>query len=332
MIGIILLVILGLILLILLIVLLVPVRLDLKARYDESVRARGHVTWLLHAVNAKIEWMKDHGLLRVKLLGLKTVMKKHLGDWGPKPAVKPAAQETAPEADTEPETGPAEEMNTEAKPEEEGAQIPPEQEAKEENPASETEAKPEEAVQKPEGSRPEEQKPEEETSAQKPETAQTEGEKAEEIPHMELIEQKLEAFVEKIDEIQGYIYDDKNRKTVRRIVKQLKRIGRHLKPTKFQLEGELGFDDPCRTGKIMGLIYSAYPIYGEHIRIEGNYEEPAMKFYLELKGRVRLGLFVSVALHLLTDRNLIRWIKKLTGKDKTKTKTAKSADKQQKAA
>ena len=76
---------LGLVILILLIVFLVPLRLNVKVRYEEEVKARVHVTWLLRAVHVKMEWLKDHGLLRVKLLGLKTVMKKHLGDWGPAP-------------------------------------------------------------------------------------------------------------------------------------------------------------------------------------------------------------------------------------------------------
>ena len=76
---------LGLVILILLIVLLVPLRLNVAARYDEEVKARVHVTWLLRAVHVKLEWLKDHGLLRARLLGLKTLMKKHIGDWGPEP-------------------------------------------------------------------------------------------------------------------------------------------------------------------------------------------------------------------------------------------------------
>ena len=108
----------------------------------------------------------------------------------------------------------------------------------------------------------------------------------------------------------------KNRKTARLIGKQLKKLGRHLKPTKFLLEGELGFDDPAKTGKIMGLLYSLYPILGEHVRIDGNYEEPAVRLRLEMKGRFRLGIIAEVGIRLLLDKDLRRWIKKLTHKDK----------------
>ena len=82
----------------------------------------------------------------------------------------------------------------------------------------------------------------------------------------------------------------------------------------------------------MGLIYSLYPVYKEHIQIQGNYQEPVMRFRVEMKGRLRLGLFVSVGLRLLLNRNLRQWIKKLMHKDKNKEKTAAGADQEVMAA
>ena len=279
--GITVLAVLGLVLALLLIILFVPLRLDVKARYDEEVRARVHVTWLLRAVHVKLEWLKDHGLLRAKLLGLKTVTKKRLGDWGPQQEESEEARKKTPA-----QSGTDEKGKKKARP----------------------------AVKKPV----EEKMPEEE------------------LPRLAALEEKLNSFDEKLDEILGYWYDEKNRKTLRLIRKQRKRIGRHLKPTRFLVEGELGFDDPARTGKIMGTLYSFYPVFRDHIRIQGNYEEPVMKFRLEMKGRIRLGLFVGVALRLLMDKNLRHWMKKLTHKDKDGKKkeqlTAKTAEEEQKAA
>ena len=277
--GITVLAVLGLVLALLLIILFVPLRLDVKARYDEEVRARVHVTWLLRAVHVKLEWLKDHGLLRAKLLGLKTVTKKRLG--GPQQEESEEARKKTPA-----QSGTDEKGKKKARP----------------------------AVKKPV----EEKMPEEE------------------LPRLAALEEKLNSFDEKLDEILGYWYDEKNRKTLRLIRKQRKRIGRHLKPTRFLVEGELGFDDPARTGKIMGTLYSFYPVFRDHIRIQGNYEEPVMKFRLEMKGRIRLGLFVGVALRLLMDKNLRHWMKKLTHKDKDGKKkeqlTAKTAEEEQKAA
>ena len=323
-IGIVLLAILALVLLILLIVLLVPLRLDLKARYDEEVRARVNISWLLKAALVRLEWLKDHGLLRVKLLGLKTLMKKHLGDWGPQPEAKtePAEETSVPDTETKTET---EEKNPEKdsdaeKPGTENAEKPDTEQAK--TPDG-TEVKAESA----EKTENKEEAPEEKAAEEKVQQ-KLDGEE-----RLELLVEKLDGIEGKWDEIQSLLYDEKNRKTLRRIGKQLKRIGHHLAPTKFVLEGELGFDDPYTTGKIMGLLYSLYGIFGEHIRIQGNYEEPAMKFYLVLKGRIRLGLFVSVGLNLLLDGNLRRWIKKLMHKDgKTKADTAGQADQEKEAA
>ena len=331
---------LGLVILILLIVLLVPLRLNVKARYDEEVKARVHVTWLLRAVHVKLEWLKDHGLLRARLLGLKTLTKKHLGDWGPEPQKAEEPSGETEEAAAESGTASAEAAEKPASAEEGSAASGTEEKpaaaeavSSEEKPAA-AEEKPQTAEEKPS---PAEEKP---ASAPKPEAKEeSAGEPEEELPRLASIEKKLDEIAGKIDEFQGYWYDEKNRKTVRLIGKQLKKIGRHLKPTHFLVEGELGFGDPAKTGKIMGTLYSFYPVFRDHIRIQGNYEEQVMKLRLELKGRLRLGIFVEVALRLLLNKNLRQWIKKLTHKDKDETtgeetakETAEEADQEQKAA
>ena len=323
--------------LILLIVLLVPLRLNVKARYDEEVRARVHVSWLLRAVHVKFEWLKDHGLLRAKLLGLKTLVKKHIGDWGPEvpeaeeesvptePGEEPASSDAPGSSEAKPESSEEKPETSEAKPD-----ASEEKPAAEEKPASAAKAEDKK-----------EEKGEEAPAAAETAAEQTAEAKAEEedLPRLAAINEKLDSIAGKLDEFQGYWYDEKNRKTVRLIGKQLKKIGRHLKPTHFLVEGELGLGDPAKTGKIMGTLYSFYPIFRDHIRIDGNYEEQVAKFRLELKGRLRLGIFVEVALRLLLDKNLRHWIKKLTHKDKDKKDskktakvTAEAADQEQKAA
>ena len=366
---------LGLVILILLIVLLVPLRLNVAARYDEEVKARVHVTWLLRAVHVKLEWLKDHGLLRARLLGLKTLMKKHIGDWGPEPqkAEEPpgepeeaAAESGTAAAEAEEKPASTEEgsaaSGTEEKPaaaeapassEEKPAAAEEKPQTAEEKPSS-AEEKPSPAEEKPastskpeakeEPAEPADEKAGEAASAAQETASGTEekepaGEPEEDLPQFAATEKKLDEIAGKIDEFQGYWYDEKNRKTVRLIGKQLKKIGRHLKPTHFLVEGELGFGDPAKTGKIMGTLYSFYPVFRDHIRIDGNYEEQVMKLRLELKGRLRLGIFVEVALRLLLNKNLRHWIKKLTHKDKnekageeTAKETAEAADQEQKAA
>lgn len=253
--------------LILLIVLLVPLRLNVAARYDEEVKARVHVTWLLRAVHVKLEWLKYHGLLRARLLGLKTLMKKHIGDWGPEPqkAEEPpggmeeaAAESGTAAAEAEEKPSPAEEKPSSAEEKPSPA---------EEKPASTS--KPEA---KEEPAEPADEKAGEAASAAQETASGTEekepaGEPEEDLPQFAAIEKKLDEIAGKIDEFQGYWYDEKNRKTVRLIGRQLKKIGRHLKPTHFLVEGELGFGDPAKTGKIMGTLYSFYPVFRDHIRI-----------------------------------------------------------------
>lgn len=328
-IGIVILAVLGLLVLLLLIVLLTPFRLNVKARYDEDIRARIHVSWLLRAVHVKFEWLKDHGLLRAKLLGIKTLVKKHVGDWGP----QPAQPQAAPSGDA---------ASSAARPD--AAKAGASSETKPDTAANQPSSGPKPSSEaKPGGTGKAEEKTEQASAPADPAAAGSKNdedakEKAagEELPRLAAIDKKLAEIAGKLDEIQGYWYDEKNRKTLRLVGKQLKKIGRHLKPTHFLLEGELGFDDPAATGKVLGTLYSFYALFGEHVRIRGNYEEPVAKLRLELKGRLRLGVFVGAAIRLYMDKNLRSWFKKLTHKnedgDSAEETTAEAADREQKAA
>lgn len=294
------------VLLILLIVLLVPVRYDVKVRYAGEVKARLHIGWFLRAIHIKLEWLNDHGLLTARLLGLKTVKKSRLGDWGPQPEkdpvkTRPAASESAPDdADKPRETEKKADAGDTSVPRKAKDEAGRAQEEKTVRPAPDISGKKDEKTADAPGK--EQAKPEKDRKG------------------LAELDRKTAELAEKLDEYRGYLYDERNRKTLRLIKKQLRRIGKHLKPTFFLAEGELGFDDPAQTGKIMGLIYSLYPLYRDHIRIEGNYREPVMMLRAEVKGRLRLGVFVGAGLRLLLDRNLWRWGKKLMRKDK-ETKT-----------
>ena len=327
--GIVLLAVLGLVILLLLIVLFVPLRVQAKVHYDGIVKARVHVGWLLRAVHAKFEWLKDHGLLRVKLLGLKTVKKKHIGDWGPEPA---ESEDAAGEKTEEAEGGsvpaePGEEPASSDAPSS-SAEKPEEKADKPEEAGAGTDTKTDE---KTEGTGKTDEKPAGEAAGEASEAE----EPWQPMHPIDKLEEKLDVFESKIDEIEELIYDEKNRKSLRLIGKQLKKIGRHLKPTKFLVEGELGFSDPAKTGKIMGRIYSLYAILGEHVRIEGNYEEAVTDLRGEIRCRIRLSVFIGAALRLLLDANLRRQVKKLLRKGKDKdndNKAAGQAEEEKKAA
>ena len=323
--GILLLALLGLALLLLLIVLFVPVRYDLKLRFrDGALRARLRVGWLCGLLRVFAGWIEDYGLCRIKV-GPKEIRKLHFGNWPSEdpsegPSEEPAEPEnltyvmeeipvqsseaprpeTAGKAKKAGKTKPeaareAEAVGTETAGKADGA----EKDAAETGTASEPEKQGKRsAKRKNRGKKEKNRRIDRKKSEKSPENGKT-GKK------------KRGKFKRLLEEVKAFWEDAANQKTLALIRKQLKKIGKHLLPTRFLLEGVLGFGNPAKTGQIIGKIYALYPLYGEHIRISGDYAGDTKNIYWEVKGRLRLAVPVGAALRLLADRNFRGWLKLL---------------------
>ena len=101
---------LGLVLLIVVLVLCVPIRYNVKARYQDAFKAKAGVHWLLRLIHVKLEAINAQ--IRVRICALGHCFKKiYIGDWGEaKPgetaaeaseAKKPEKEESAAEKDKE---------------------------------------------------------------------------------------------------------------------------------------------------------------------------------------------------------------------------------------
>ena len=277
--------ILGLVILILVLVLCVPIRYDLKGRYNEGLKAKGGVHWLLKLLHIKFAAINAQILVKVNVLG-HCFKKMHIGKWDEEPAEDEAqkAEEKAGEK--------AEEKQEKEEKKPEPAQPFDAVFAKMDEEAAEQEHKKKE-------------KKEEQPSVP---AEKTEG------------GEDLKEWFRKAEE---FLDDEKNQYTIHLVLKQLRRLGKHLLPTKFLIEGKLGTGDPAKTGEIVGKVYRFYPLYGDHIRLDGVYDEKVTDVYAELAGRIRLGVFVEIAVRLLLNKNFRSWLKQMK-KDKNEEKDEKN--------
>ena len=303
--------------LIVLLVLLVPIRYDIKARVEEkTIRAKVRVSWLLRLVQVLFDWREKSGLFRVKILGFRVMGRTFgapAGGAGKKKEEKEEAEEAPEEAPAPPvhepsswvdpwETPKASVIREETLPDEVQAPAVPEGETP---PAHTAPADPAAPAQegKTDG-------PAAATASDGAETEKKDG-------LLELLKSRFTA-------VRDFLDDAKNQETIALILKQLKRVGKHLIPTHFLTRGEFGLKNPAQTGRIVGWLYSLTPLYGDNIRVDGVYDRETVSVYLELGGRIRLGIFVSVAVRLLLNKNFRKWLKALLKKDK-ETSTDSSA-------
>ncbi len=296
--GIVLLVLVGLVLVLLLTVLFVPVRYDLKLRFRDGVlRARLRVGWMCGLLRVFAGWIEDYGLCRIKV-GPKEVKKLHFGNWpseapGEKPAEYEGPAYVMEELPVQPEEVPQPETVGKAEPA--GA----EEDSAEKKQTSEPERRRKSIAERKNRGRKEKNRRKDRKNTEKSAEKKKAG------------AEKREKFKRLLEEVKAFWEDAANQKTLALIRKQLKKIGKHLLPTRFLLEGELGLGNPAKTGQIIGKIYSLYPLYGEHIRISGDYTGDTKNIYWEVKGRLRLAVPVGAALRLLADRNFRGWVKLL---------------------
>ncbi len=350
---------LGLVLLILLLVLFVPLRYNVKGRYHEQLKAKLSVSWLLKLIHVKAEAIQTQIRVRICVFG-HAFKKMYLGNWGDEKKTGEEAGNDTKDTDGEqkadtsasdPKGKAAEPAVTEKK--EEAAPPPapeePQAEKEQEQPPKEEKKKDryDALFEKLEQKAAEKQAELDAVKARKEAAGKAKEKKRQEEsaePAPEAAEESeegsfLKTASEWIEKISDFWDDEKNQDAVYLIEKQLLRLGKHLLPTRFQVEGELGLGDPAKTGQIIGKIYRFYPLYGEHIRLDGVYDEKRINIYTEVGGRIRLGVIVGAALRLLLNARIRRWIKQLKHRndgeedgEEKKTKRAGHKEKSQASA
>ncbi|MBO4873227.1 MAG: hypothetical protein J5496_07415 [Lachnospiraceae bacterium] len=322
---------LGLVLLILIMVLCVPIRYEIRGRMAEELKAKAGVSWLLKLVHVKLEAIRAQIRVRVCVFG-HAFKKMYLGNWGDQaPETDKKEEKTAEEAaeakeeiKKEEEEVPAEAKEAEsAEPKQESAKAAENgKTAKTKKSRPTPKEKYDELFEELQRRREEKERAEAEAaSAAAPPEEAAEEEAAEEDASFP---EKAAAWIEKISE---FWEDEKNQNAVYLIERQLLKLGKHLIPTRFLLQGELGLGDPAKTGRLIGTVYRFYPLFGDHIQLEGVFDEKRTNLYLELKGRIRLGILVEIAVRLLLNGRIRRWIRTFTKKDK-KEKTEKTDKKE----
>ncbi len=299
-IGILLLCFLGVLILGMVCVLFVPVRYRIEAARKEGegeppVVLLVKVTWLLHVVNLLVRF--DGNLfVRARLMiftlfrlpkkekkrkaGVRRRKEKTRRDETVKTAVKEPAEESEKGTDAE-ESAPAQRKTT------------PESTVKTEKP---------------------EEKPEEKPSFL---------DKLRAIPKIlrdiflkmkslfENIQYTIQKFCDKIKSVsdtityyRGIIEEEAFQRSFALCREELVRIGKSLKPQKFQAQLVAGMDDPAATGQILAVCGMLYPLLGGHVDVAGDFEKKRLEGHVFVKGKIRLFTFLRVAVKVYFNKNI----------------------------
>lgn len=123
------------------------------------------------------------------------------------------------------------------------------------------------------------------------------------------ISDKIKDINELKEKIMSYIRTEVHKKAFQKLLKELFRLLKKLKPKKLKANIEFGFEDPYTTGSILAYASMLYPFYGDNISIKPNFEEVIIKGDVYLKGRIRISYFANMGIRLILNKNIRLTIK-----------------------
>ena len=312
-IGIILAALLGLALLILLLVLFVPVRYRAYGiRSSRECRAEGRVSWLLRLLSIPFSFQDGELEIRVKLLGFTILDPLKEEEAFREPVQRKTEQSAGKEEETAGEDSEREE-------------VPAEENAGEADASGSFEAS---------------QADEAETSAQPASerdaeaAAELENEASEgrffgllrdlrrffravirffrkmprKLKNLKCTFQrfcdKIKRMVKRYREMKAFALDERTKAAVSLVWKQAGILLGQALPRKIRGRLHFGTEDPALTGQILGAIGIFYPLFMDNVKVEPDFEKPALDGELSLKGRLRIVTVLRIAWRLYRDKNV----------------------------
>lgn len=114
----------------------------------------------------------------------------------------------------------------------------------------------------------------------------------------------IKMLIGKKDRIQKFLTDEIHKKAFSRALKEIKRFLRFLRPKVFEGKIEFGFMDPALTGYVLAGISMIYPLIGEHIDIQADFERKVLKGRMRMEGKIRLVYALVFAWNMFWDKNV----------------------------
>lgn len=126
---------------------------------------------------------------------------------------------------------------------------------------------------------------------------------------------KIKSTMENIRYYANLLQGETFRSAFRNAKGQLFRILKMVRPRKYRANLLIGLDDPAGTGQIMAVYGMLYPLIGQHVFIQADFEEKIVEGDLYIKGKITVIVFLIAALKLYMDKNVRKLLKMLKRED-----------------
>ena len=115
---------------------------------------------------------------------------------------------------------------------------------------------------------------------------------------------KIKRMVKRYREMKAFALDERTKAAVSLVWKQAGVLLGQALPRKIRGRLHFGTEDPALTGQILGAIGIFYPLFMDNVKVEPDFEKPALDGELSLKGRLRIVTVLRIAWRLYRDKNV----------------------------
>ena len=160
----------------------------------------------------------------------------------------------------------------------------------------------------------------EETSEEEAEEKKEEEEEKEETSLAQRVETavgKAEKIINVVDYIHRVLTGSCGRRAFRKVSRRLLKIIDSMMPDHWKISGNVGLNDPCLNGKMMGFNSILMPFMDEHLGINTEWDLYRCDMNAEMAGKIRLITPVKETVPLIFDkdcRKVLRKLKKVKSK------------------
>lgn len=122
---------------------------------------------------------------------------------------------------------------------------------------------------------------------------------------------KLKSVREMAGTVREWVGDEKNKASVRLLLRQAKRMLKHVLPRKGHAQVTFGFDDPSTTGQVLTFLSPFYPLYGRVLELHPVFDGSVLSGEADIRGRIRLASLLWLCFAVYRDKHTWNMIRKL---------------------
>lgn len=93
----------------------------------------------------------------------------------------------------------------------------------------------------------------------------------------------------------------------------VKHLIHHIRPQNMSGHVLFGMEDPATTGRILSYVCLLFPLYGERLEVQADFEQKVLEADVRMRGRIRVFTVLRIALRLYRDKNVrhvLHWLGK----------------------